>query len=387
MMKDHIKKYGRGCIMNKKEILTIILLICVIFSLQAVSAADGGSNSTDGKVLSVSNVSAYALPSSDTNSLAEVANADSFSDLQDAVNGVSELTLVKNYTYKSTDTGNAGILIDHDIVIDGNGNVIIDADHKSRIFNIADGKSVTLKGITFINGNATGNGGSIFSDGKLTLDNCKFINNTASEHGGAVFFGPDAGDSILNCYFDSNAAGINGGAVDFNRGSSQATITGTTFNNNIANRSAGAVYWYGANGIIKDSNFTNNAALGIVPYEDSYGNVTYGGNGGAIMWTGSDGSVYNCTFVDNNATYKGGAVYLQGSIEGLCNNTVFDTCTFISNIAGVNGGAIDWYRGARNGHVLNSVFENNVANRSGLRKMLTLMVILLPEVMVELSCG
>ena len=83
--------------MNKKEILTIILLICVIFSIQAVSAADGGSNSTDSKVLSASNVSAYALPNSDVGSLAEVANADSFSNLQGQINGASELTLIKNY--------------------------------------------------------------------------------------------------------------------------------------------------------------------------------------------------------------------------------------------------------------------------------------------------
>ena len=39
--------------MNKKEILAIILLICVVFSLQAVIAADSGSNSTDSTVLSV----------------------------------------------------------------------------------------------------------------------------------------------------------------------------------------------------------------------------------------------------------------------------------------------------------------------------------------------
>ena len=488
----HIKKYGRGCIMNKKEILTIILLICVIFSIQAVSAADGGSNSTDSKVLSASNVSAYALPNSDVGSLAEVANADSFSDLQGQINGASDLTLIKNYTYKSTDTGSVGILIDHDIVIDGKGNVIIDANHKSRIFNITGGKTVTLKGITFINGNADSNGGSITSGGKLTLDNCNFINNTASGHGGAVYLGSSDGDTITNCNFEGNAAGLNGGAVDWYLGSSDGKIIGSNFTSNTAKRSGGAVHWSGHNGTIKDSNFTHNIATGEVIGEiggiqgggdggavlwvgsngtvdncifvdnfaqyrggaiflhgnstenctnttvsnsnfednvaglnggaidwqkgahngrlvnsnftnntawrsggavywygingnitncdfngnDAIGNVTghdknivtyetVGGNGGAITWTGSDGIVYKSTFTNNTATNKGGAVYLQGSTQGLCNNTNFDTCTFISNIAGVNGGAIDWYRGARNGHVLNSIFENNIANRSG----------------------
>ena len=86
--------------MNRKEILTIILLICVIFSLQAVVAADSGSNSTDGNVLSVDNsVSSYALPSSNTDTLAEVANADSFNQLAGNLSGASEVSLIKNYTY------------------------------------------------------------------------------------------------------------------------------------------------------------------------------------------------------------------------------------------------------------------------------------------------
>ena len=182
-----------------------------------------------------------------------------------------------------------------------------------------------------------------------------FINNTASENGGAVFFGPVEGDTITNCLFENNKAGINGGAIDFKRGtnvdfsngSTKATISNSKFNNNIANRSAGAVYWFGTYGTIKDSNFTNNKALGITEAEDSYGNRTYGGYGGAIMWTGANGTVTNCRFISNEAEYnaartsggRGGAIYLQGSEAGNCTNTTFDKCTFISNIAGTNGGA------------------------------------------------
>ena len=84
--------------MNRKEILTIILLICVIFSLQAVSAADSGSDSIDSDVLSVDNVSSYALPSSNIDTLAEVANADSFNQLAGNLSGASEVSLIKNYT-------------------------------------------------------------------------------------------------------------------------------------------------------------------------------------------------------------------------------------------------------------------------------------------------
>ena len=86
--------------MNKKEILTIILLICVIFSLQAVVAADSDSNSTDSDVLSVDeNVSAYTIP--DTDDSLGNDNAFSFDQLkQDIESGGSEITLTKNYTFE-----------------------------------------------------------------------------------------------------------------------------------------------------------------------------------------------------------------------------------------------------------------------------------------------
>ena len=142
----------------------------------------------------------------------------------------------------------------------------------------------------------------------------------------------------------------------------------------MANRSGGAVLWFGRRGTIKNgSNFTNNKALGIVEYSDSYGNLTYGGYGGAAMWTGSEGTVDNCRFEDNYAQYneatksggRGGAVYLQGNDKGLCMNTTFSNSVFINNTAGYNGCAVDWFRGAANGRVENSTFINNTAHRSG----------------------
>ena len=493
-----------------------ILLICVIFSLQAVVAADSGSNSTNSNVLSVDNVSSYALPSSDTNSLA-VANEASFTNLQDIVDAGGTDFASHNYTWNA---GESQVTISSDITLDGQGKVIIDAKNQVRIFEIAKGANVTLKGITFINGNANSHGGSIWAKGEVHIDNCTFkdntanyanggavclagtgstiinsyfegnrainkpgtentgsagavfinanntsikdsrfinnkaglnggaigssanhitnctitnctftsntangsagaigmqssnfhmynstfkyneakgmfttypgnggaivmrgwdsyaynctfINNTAKTHGGAAYSTNTTYNSSNNntgfkyCTFINNTAGVNGGAITWDKGATYGYIENSKFINNTAKRSGGAVYWYGTDGNIKQSNFTNNTALGIVNAPDSYGSSNYGGNGGAIMWVGSEGNVYNCTFRDNNASVHGGAVYLQGSSNGLCNNTKFDTCTFINNTAGVNGGAIDWYRGAKNGHIINSVFEDNIANRSG----------------------
>ena len=251
----------------------------------------------------------------------------------------------------------------------------------------------TVTNSTFTNNNATGevtsviggilgggDGGAIVWVGShgIINGNSTFTNNHANVRGGAIFLHGNSTENCTNLTIDSstfndNVAGINGGAVDFNRGAHDGVISNSTFNNNIANRSAGAVFWFGTNGTIEDSNFTNNKALGLVQYNDSYGNLTYGGYGGAVMWTGSNGTAINCRFEDNYAQYnaatnsggRGGAVYLQGSDEGNGTNTTFDGCVFINNTAGTNGGAIDWHEGASDGNILNSVFKNNTAYANG----------------------
>ena len=347
--------------MNKKEIFGILLLICVIFSLQAVVAADSGSNSTDSNVLSVdNNVSSYALPSANSNSL-EAANEKTFDDLQTVVSNGGTGFANNNYTWNS---GNSEVTILNDIILNGDGKVIIDAKKQSRIFNISSGATVTLKGITFINGNANGNGGSIVSDGKLTLENCNFINNTASGHGGAVYLGSSDGDKITNCNFEGNVAGSNGGAVDWYAGSSNGEVLGSNFKNNTAKRSGGAIHWSGHNGTISNTNFTGNKATGEVISD--IGGVLGGGDGGAVLWVGSHGIIKdNCNFINNFAQYRGGAIFLHGNSTENCTNTTVTNCNFEDNIAGLNGGAIDWQRGANNGTLSYSNFTNNTAWRSG----------------------
>ena len=177
----------RGCIMSRKEILIIFLIICCLFSLQAVAAASDG-NSADNVVLTTdSNVSAYSLPNTD-NQLRDGSDAGTFSDLQNELSLGGDIVLTKNYTYDRTkDDGlDNGISVPDTVnSITGIGKIVIDASHQARIFNIHSSHSVTLTGITFINANADGNGGSINSDGTLIISNCNFINNTASGHGGA----------------------------------------------------------------------------------------------------------------------------------------------------------------------------------------------------------
>ena len=137
-----------------------------------------------------------------------------------------------------------------------------------------------------------GSGGAISWIGDIgKINDSTFVNNTARRLGGAVFLRDNSFTTFANDKFLNNTAGINGGAVDFNRGAHDGAIINSTFENNVANRSAGAVFWFGTNGTIKDSTFKNNTALGLVEYKDSYGDLTYGGDGGAVQWTGAKGIV------------------------------------------------------------------------------------------------
>ena len=387
--------------MKIKEILIIcIIIICCIFSFQAVSAADDGST-TDDMVLTSTDVSAYSLPNLDNQLQSGSGDAGSFSDLQNDTKNGGSITLDRNYTYNSSsDSGLAGgISITKDTVIDGQGIVTIDANNMARVFTIAKGTTVTLKGIIFINANpASGHGGSIFAPGVVHIDNCIFINNTANyANGGAVCLA-GLGSTITNSYFEGNRAinngndnngaagavfinanntsisnsifiknmaGLNGGAI----GSSamrveNSTITNCTITDNTANGSAGGIGMQSKNFHIYNSTFKYNEAKGL--FDDITAKPYYPGNGGAMVMRGWDSYAYNCTFIGNIAKQHGGATFSTNtSYNPSNNNTGFELCTFIDNTAGYNGGAVDWAAGATYGYIMDSTFINNTAKRSG----------------------
>lgn len=146
--------------MKNFKIILICSILCVFLSLSAVSAVDNDLNTTDKNVLSVNDISTNSLSATDDNLVAVNENSGSFTELKNLVTNGGEVTLTKNYTYDGSSDSSLtnGITITRDVTINGNGNVIIDADKKARIFNI-QGATVTLKGITFTNGHVGSEGG------------------------------------------------------------------------------------------------------------------------------------------------------------------------------------------------------------------------------------
>jgi hypothetical protein len=127
--------------------------------------------------------------------------------------------------------------ISKNLTIDGTGvpgGLIIDANHLSRIFNVDAGKTVTIKNLTIINGQAS-SGGGINSLGNLTISSVTFTGNKAvgaGAKGGAI--DSEGGTlTIVNSTISGNTSDGNGGGL-YNGGTSTATLANVTITNNSA---------------------------------------------------------------------------------------------------------------------------------------------------------
>ncbi|MBX7106711.1 MAG: hypothetical protein K1X57_21735, partial [Gemmataceae bacterium] len=117
----------------------------------------------------------------------------------------------------------------------------VNADKKSRVFEIAVGTSTTINGVTITGGaSASGSpGGGILNRGTLTVNDSAISGNTAtSSFGGGI---ENYGSLTVNSsIISNNIAGTNGGIDSFN--GSLFVMSNTTVTGNSAGAGAGGVY-------------------------------------------------------------------------------------------------------------------------------------------------
>jgi hypothetical protein len=206
----------------------------------------------------------------------------------------------------------------------GAGSTKIDGNHLDRVFEVTDGASFTLSGVTVTNGAAvptssvaTALGGAIYDSGggPLTITNAMLVDNHAlntdgqAGEGGAIASGQPL--SITNTTLSGNEAdgdAGDGGAIDM-LASTSATLDHVTATNNHAGLNSG----FGFGGVVNGSStvtassstFTGNTAGGGL-----------GGFGGAI-YAGSmtaTGSSFRSNHAGGNGgSGFGGALDLQGA--------------------------------------------------------------------------
>jgi predicted outer membrane repeat protein len=200
------------------------------------------------------------------------------------------------------------------ITIDGGGQITVDGNHASGVFEVNGGVTASLSGLTIVDGHTPGDGGAISNAGTLSVSNSTFSNNSA-----------DAGQ-----YADT---GGDGGAIS-NAGT--LSVSNSTFSNNSA---SGGQYSGGVGGALSDtgtlsvsnSTFSNNSAFGGVYFGGVVGTDTSGGVGGAISSAGTL-SVSSSTFSNNSAATTGGAIHTTGTPLSVSSST------FSNNSATYGGG-------------------------------------------------
>jgi len=202
----------------------------------SVNEADTLKSASDNEVIRSAEDANDILTVSKENTLQKSSDKSkstgTFTDLKKLIDGAKDkLTLTKNYTYNPTVDKDlsSGILISKSLELNGNG-MTINGNKEARIFQI-DGDDVKITGLTLINAYIDTFGGAIYWDGKDgSIENSTFINNR----------------------------GQSGAAIMVRNG--KITIEGNRFENNIAEKRAGAIMVVGFHARINNNIFKNNHA-------------------------------------------------------------------------------------------------------------------------------
>lgn len=210
------------------------------------------------------------------------------------------IVLDKDYKYSGKDDLIKGIILESNLVIDGQGHSI-DGAGVAHLFNVND--NVTIKNLIIKNTHSK-NGGAIEWYGTNgTISNCTFQNNTANKYGGALYLMSNV--TISNSIFNHNTAKDRGGAIY----AENETIIGSTFQNNTAYYCGGALYLIGDVSVL-NSTFKNN---------------TCNLSSGAIHYYNSIGNMINCTFINCNNTKD------KKAINTVNSNIHIENCTYDTN--------------------------------------------------------
>jgi hypothetical protein len=226
-----------------------------------------------------------------------------------------------------------GIVVNKDVTIQGQGafSTTVQAHATAgrandRVFFIANGATVTIKGMTIRHGNPTStpeSGGGIRNEGTLTLEDSVVRDNSASA-GGGIF--NDGTLTLVNCAISDNEA--RGGADSYLECSTGGgiknmvgvlTLINSTVNGNTAGKKGGGFH-IACHGtlVLINSTVSGNSAEG---------------DGGGIFLNGV--GEFDHGTISGNDAHNGGGIYISGSPErgvtyGLLNfaNTIVANNTF-----------------------------------------------------------
>lgn len=266
--------------------------------------------------------------------------------------------------------------------IDGGKKITLAASNVG-LFQVAAGRTLTLKNITLSNGKAL-NGGAVENLGTLTLTNVKLNSNQATSSGGAIenqgtltitnsqftsnhavnggaIASENAGTATLNRVTFTQNNGADGGALYLATGAT-VNVTNSTFSGNTASYGAGAEN----NGtlVIKttlmDANIAANDGGGVwnlsgdLTLEDTtLSRNTAGTTGGGLSNYGTQATLRRVSLIHNQSSTTGGGMYNEGTAN-------FENVTFGENTADGDGGG--YYNALGTGNFNFVTIADNLGN-------------------------
>jgi hypothetical protein len=201
-------------------------------------------------------------------------------------------------------TTEATIDIDNDVILDGEGNLIVDGNKSHRVFSVKRGIDAELLNLAATGGHAVFAGAGIYSEGDLLLDNCSVVENQSDDIAGGIY----------------NLEGA-------------LEITNSTISRNEA--TAGGGIFSGGDVTIRDSTISRNTGGGIY----SGGTLwltrsTIGGNVGAL---GGGGIANSGDLIISGSTISANEALRGGGISNVGALLLFET-TVEGNVAEEGGG-------------------------------------------------
>ena len=278
--------------------------------------------------------------------------------------------------------GNHQILYSNDLQVQNMESFVLKAttpdlevtlDCRNRYFNISNVRHVHISGIKFVN---CTNNIVIKSVTQFNFENCSLGNlqqlwitdttqatitkSVFSESRQAVH-ATQTSITISQCTFSTNCVGIYGD-------NSHITVNQSAFRMNTANcatksiqplRSGGAIYLnYNAHQVRGRHAQTEALMITNSTFEDNNARQS----GGAIYVSGTNVKINGSRFINNTAQSQGGAVYIASTRFTTDGISVIDGSEFISNRASIGGGAV--YAPA-SVQISNSAFVGNTARLRG----------------------
>lgn len=306
------------------------------------------TSSVDGDIICITGTSGFRLSQTmviDDTSVTLVGD-DSSITLLPAQNG--DDTSLRHLEVDFSDASDDDTLVIHSLTLAGDDTVL--GDGGAVFVDGRTGDTVKVYESTLRDNIATVDGGAMSLSADAYIFDSTLSDNVSGEDGGALYTDRDL--YIYDSRFEGNSASVRGGAI-YNE-NFDLTVYRSSFQDHTA-MYGGAIYHRDDDLDIVNSSFVSNHAE-----RDSAG---YGGIGGAV-YTGDTAYFYvnNSRFADNQATAKGGALYLYDD-EWRIYDSTFDSNRVLSSDDTALGGAIMAFDGDLT--VERSFFTDNSAVRGG----------------------